>query len=300
MIRPLLAITLYLSSATAFAAGQLENPRADSNQSGIGIVSGWHCDASVIEIVFDDRPPLIAGSGTTRADTEATCGDSDNGFGLLWNYSLLGEGYHRVRAYADGVEFADSGFTIGVVSDGTYQVDLTGNFHLQDFPQAGDLTSIAWTESTQNFTVIETVSVLTDLKKWQVSTVEQTGGDTIVTATLAAEDISTSFANGKPELIVKCSGTTYDISVNWHDQISITDPYTTVSAANDIYVFVSLQSAEISTLPLHMKASALDTLLENNVVDASVTNVDGNQIDAIFDVRGFDQVYLDLDSACMI
>ena len=32
------------------------------------------------------------------------CGDTNNGFGLLYNWNRLGDGVHTVTAYADGVE----------------------------------------------------------------------------------------------------------------------------------------------------------------------------------------------------
>ena len=69
--------------------GYLENPGAASFQSGIGLISGWTCDAEAVEIVLNGEPQEAA-YGTARLDTEAVCGDSDNGFGLLFNWNLLG------------------------------------------------------------------------------------------------------------------------------------------------------------------------------------------------------------------
>lgn len=42
--------------------------------------------------------------GTKRSDTKAVCGDTYNGFELLLNWNLLGDGEHMVVAKADGVE----------------------------------------------------------------------------------------------------------------------------------------------------------------------------------------------------
>src|SRR4051812_13748944 len=58
----------------------LENPQAGSFQSGIGVISGWACNATVIEIVIDNGSALQAGYGTTREDTHVSCGDANNGF----------------------------------------------------------------------------------------------------------------------------------------------------------------------------------------------------------------------------
>ena len=83
--------------------GYLENPGPNSFQSGIGLISGWTCDAEAVEIVLNGEPQPAA-YGTARLDTEAMCGDTDNGFGLLFNWNLLGDGEHEVVALVDGVE----------------------------------------------------------------------------------------------------------------------------------------------------------------------------------------------------
>jgi len=41
----LCAIPAFLLADSALAEGKLENPKNNSFQSGIGIFSGWHCDA---------------------------------------------------------------------------------------------------------------------------------------------------------------------------------------------------------------------------------------------------------------
>ena len=86
--------------------GYLENPGPDSFQSGIGVISGWVCEAETVEIVFETAQGGVlryeAAYGTERADTAVQrkdgtplCGDTDNGFGLLFNWNLLGEGSIR-------------------------------------------------------------------------------------------------------------------------------------------------------------------------------------------------------------
>ena len=60
---------------------------------------------------------LPAASRTERRDTTGVCGDSNNGFGLLFNWNLLGDGTHTVRALADGVEFDRATFTVTTLGD---------------------------------------------------------------------------------------------------------------------------------------------------------------------------------------
>lgn len=52
----------------AWGQGVLENPQPQASESGVGVVSGWHCDADVIEIQFDDLARLEAAYGTSRGD----------------------------------------------------------------------------------------------------------------------------------------------------------------------------------------------------------------------------------------
>ena len=92
--------------------GTLENPGPASFQSGIGLLSGWVCDAAVVELEINDGPRIAAAYGTDRADTAPICGDRNNGFGLLFNWNLFGDGEHTVRALADGEEFGRATFTV--------------------------------------------------------------------------------------------------------------------------------------------------------------------------------------------
>ena len=92
--------------------GVLENPSANTdlvyaNASGISAISGWVCDAEEIVIELNGQP-WKAGYGTTRTDTKGVCGDTDNGFSLLFNWNLLGDGVHSVEAYVDGVLLAST------------------------------------------------------------------------------------------------------------------------------------------------------------------------------------------------
>ena len=132
---------------------RLENPAPNSFQSGIAAISGWACDAQTITIELNGVP-YRAGYPTTRPDTQGVCGDSDNGFSLLWNWNNLGPGTHTVRALIDGVEFADT--TVRVTTFGEQVLrGVSGTFPLSDFPHAGDTTQVQWAESLQNFVITD-------------------------------------------------------------------------------------------------------------------------------------------------
>ena len=136
---------------------RLENPAPGSFQSGLGVISGWVCEADTVEIVFepggtDDTLLFEAGAGTERADTADYCGDTANGFGLLFNWNLLGDGTHTVRALADGDEFAHSTVTVTTL-DGEFARGLRRTHEIADFPAPGQTTTVEWREGPQNFVI---------------------------------------------------------------------------------------------------------------------------------------------------
>lgn len=134
--------------------GQLENPQPSSYQSGITTVSGWVCDAARVDIQIDGVQLIQAAYGTSRADTKELCGDTDNGFGLLLNMNLLGDGIHTLRALADGREIGAA--TFRVTTFGTeFLVGASGAYSLPDFPEAGESVIVEWQESQQNFTITQ-------------------------------------------------------------------------------------------------------------------------------------------------
>ena len=133
--------------------GYLENPGAASFQSGIGLISGWTCDAEEVEIVLNGEPQEAA-YGTARLDTEAVCGDSDNGFGLLFNWNLLGDGEHEVVALVDGVELDRA--TVMVTTLGAeFLREVTGRCTAADFPTGDETVTLAWQQTQQNFVLVD-------------------------------------------------------------------------------------------------------------------------------------------------
>ena len=156
----LTAIIVFLLSAFSASPvlGQatLENPAPRSFQSGIGVISGWACDASQIEIEFDNDSATrwTAGYGTRRTDTQGVCGDTDNGFGLLFNWNRLGDGLHTVRAFADGVEFANVIVTVTTVGE-EFRRGASGEVQVADFPTPGATRTLRWQEAQQNFVITD-------------------------------------------------------------------------------------------------------------------------------------------------
>ena len=135
---------------------RLGNPAPGSFQSGIGVLSGWVCEAETVDLVFEPATGATfteeAGYGTERPDTAGVCGDTDNGFGLLFNWNRLGEGQHTVRAYADGEEFGHSTFTVTTLGE-EFPKGLAQTHEIEDFPAEGQTTTVEWQTGQQNFVI---------------------------------------------------------------------------------------------------------------------------------------------------
>ena len=136
-----------------FLPGYLENPEVESFQSGIGVISGWVCEAEEVEITLNGEPQEAA-YGTARLDTEAVCGDSDNGFGLLFNWNLLGDGEHEVVALVDGVELDRATVTVTTLG-AEFLRDVTGTCTAADFPTGDETVTLAWQQTQQNFVIVD-------------------------------------------------------------------------------------------------------------------------------------------------
>ena len=133
--------------------GNLENPGVALPQSGIGVLSGWVCEATAVEIELNGARQM-AGYGTERLDTEEACGDTDNGFGLLFNWNLLGDGEHEVVAFVDGVELSRTTVTVTTLGE-EFVRGAAGECMVEDFPSPGEMVSLAWQQTSQNFAIVD-------------------------------------------------------------------------------------------------------------------------------------------------
>ena len=130
--------------------GYLENPGPNSFQSGVGVISGWVCEAEAVEIAIGNTGRQVAAYGTERLDTQAACGDSDNGFGLLFNWNRLGDGEQTVVAFVDDVELGRA--TVRVTTLGAeFLRDVAGTCEVDDFPMPGETVTLEWQQNSQNF-----------------------------------------------------------------------------------------------------------------------------------------------------
>jgi hypothetical protein len=132
--------------------GTLENPQPNSFVSGVSVISGWVCTANRVDIQIDGVLFETA-YGTARADTLPVCGDEENGFSLLVNWNLFGDGGHLITALADRKEIARATFTVTTFEGQEFLAGASGRYRLPNF--AGHNVIIKWEESLQNFVIID-------------------------------------------------------------------------------------------------------------------------------------------------
>ena len=130
----------------------LENPAPGSYQSGVRLLSGWVCEAEEVVLELDGVYRLTAGYGTGRPDTATVCGDTDNGFGLLFNWSRLSDGPHTVRLLVDGEVYAQATFAVTTLG-AEFLRGLVRQQTIPDFPGPGQSVTVEWQEGQQNFVI---------------------------------------------------------------------------------------------------------------------------------------------------
>jgi 5'-nucleotidase len=133
--------------------GVFESPMPNSFQSGLGVISGWVCAADEVLITLNGEPQPAA-YGTERLDTESVCGDTDNGFGVLFNWNRLGDGEHTVVAWVDDEELGRA--TVQVTTLGQEFVrGAEGECVVDDFPLPGETVTLEWQQNQQNFVITD-------------------------------------------------------------------------------------------------------------------------------------------------
>ena len=106
---------------------------------------------------FSSRPPDVGGAAG-QPDGTPLCGDTDNGFGLLFNWNRLGAGEHTVRALVDGAALGWATVRVTTVGEGAeaeFLPGAEGECVVEDFPSPGETVTLAWQQNSQNFVITD-------------------------------------------------------------------------------------------------------------------------------------------------
>ena len=137
--------------ATTTTKGTLENPGRGTTMSGVGVISGWKCDAGELTVRFNGGAPLPLLYGSVRTDVRdaGACPHAEVGFVALWNWGNLGDGQHTAVVYDDGREFTRSTFRV-VTTGEAFLPDAEGQCVVPDFPAPGENALFTWSTGTQH------------------------------------------------------------------------------------------------------------------------------------------------------
>lgn len=142
-----------LATAQAQTSGFAENPASGATESGVGIVSGFHCTASKVYIKIDGREIGFAFVGTERQDTVALCGKATTGFSYLINYNSLEPGAHQIELIDQNGTFASNSFSTTRSGGVEFLKGLQQKITITRFPDKDSRIDAHWIESKQAFVV---------------------------------------------------------------------------------------------------------------------------------------------------
>ncbi len=144
-------IAAFLLTSSAAHAATLGIPTPHTTVSGIGVISGWKCEAGELTVRFDGGEPIPLLHGAERADVlnAGACDHATAGFLSIMNWGNLGDGEHTAVVYDDGVEFGRSVFTVRRFRD-AFVRDAALTLPVQDFPHQGENAVFTWSEATQH------------------------------------------------------------------------------------------------------------------------------------------------------
>ena len=150
--------------SASLALAQLGIPTQGGTHSGIGVISGWKCEANGdLTVVFNNdgkHIPLLYGSERpdVRANGQCLANDHDNvGFVAIWNWGEMADGRHTAVVYDDGVEFDRTTFQVVTTGEGFLR-GAEGECTIADFPAPNEWSRFVWTQSTQHLELVEVQS----------------------------------------------------------------------------------------------------------------------------------------------
>ena len=223
-----LGLVLLVPSLT-HAQSALDIPGNGDTLSGIGVISGWKCQAAGnITIRLDGGDSIPATYGFPRDDTIPRCSDNDNGFFSFFNWAILGDGAHTAVAYDNGVEFARSTFTV-VTTGEEFLIGASGECTIPNFPAPGETAQFTWNQSTQHLEMaaVQTRSVDQSIVQYLTGPVEEGKSPGLIAAIIDEEGVRAIAAAG-----VRKQGSSKELTINDLVKMgSITKPMTSTMLA---------------------------------------------------------------------
>lgn len=145
-----------LLSLSPVQAATLGIPTPYTTLSGIGVISGWKCEAGDLTIRFNEGMAIPLLHGAYRPDVleAGACPHAEVGFLTIMNWGELGDGTHTAVVYDDGVEFDRATFDV-VTTGEAYLRGAAGQCVVPDFPAPNEAARFIWNQPTQHLELAE-------------------------------------------------------------------------------------------------------------------------------------------------
>ena len=154
-MRIVTALLMICSLAGVAQGARVEVPEPNQTMSGGSFFSGWKCDQGALTGSVDGGPRFPLAGLMQRDDTRKVCGDTNNGWIVLFNFNRLSPGRHTFEAFDGATAFAE--VTFQVVHFGEeFKRGVTGAgvASLSD----GSTADLTWAQNLQAFMVTGTGS----------------------------------------------------------------------------------------------------------------------------------------------
>ena len=144
--------------------GALDEPPNDGSRSGIGLIRGWVCQATNVDVRIMNAngirvQTITAAYGSVReSQAVARCRHNRNtiGFAAQFNYNILEAGTYTAQAYADDQPIdSPNTFEVVHISDQQFLRGASKEVEVNDFPFTGETTILEWDEASQNFQIVD-------------------------------------------------------------------------------------------------------------------------------------------------
>ena len=145
MGRHVLGILCVVFAVAPGWAAVLEIPTPHTTLSGIGVISGWKCNAGELTARFNDGEAIPLLYGVERQDVldAGACDRATVGFISTMNWGELGDGQHTVKVYDNGVRFFQSTFNVVRLGE-AFVEGAAGECLIKDFPVPDADARFSW------------------------------------------------------------------------------------------------------------------------------------------------------------
>lgn len=230
-----IACCLLFTPLMAMATGYLENPQPNSIQSGISIISGWHCTADEVEVLVDGVSIGGTGVGSIRDDTVSVCGHNKGGYALLYNYNIPAPGEHEVSVYAGGTLLERRKFKTVRSGGAPFLSGKSASATIANFPENGRSTTVEWNQAKQSFIVIGSADASTldgrySLRRASIQTQNyglldtaetdgiKASGTMVVAGNSYRQNLTLSLGNASPPVPIEITGNMLDMGYYLYDR----------------------------------------------------------------------------------